>query len=157
MEATSRSQLRPGVRVAVIGLVVLVLAVTGYFALGMPGMDHSGGSVADMEHGGSDDPVALGPQAFADRIDVPEAFVVNVHVPVARDLAGTDARVPYDEVVDDESMPAAKDTPLLLYCETGRMSAIAGRDLIAAGYTDVSHLDGGMEAWRRAGRPLEEG
>ena len=35
------------------------------------------------------------------------------------------------------------------------MSQSAGRDLMAAGYTDVCHLDGGMDAWVRTGMELE--
>ena len=34
------------------------------------------------------------------------------------------------------------------------MSRTAGAALLAAGYTDVAHLDGGMHAWEAAGRPL---
>ncbi|MFP5579105.1 MAG: rhodanese-like domain-containing protein [Acidimicrobiia bacterium] len=33
----------------------------------------------------------------------------------------------------------------------GRMSAIAGRALLDAGYTDVALLQGGTDAWERAG------
>lgn len=34
------------------------------------------------------------------------------------------------------------------------MSAIAGQELTAMGYTDVVELRDGMEAWQAAGRPL---
>ena len=34
------------------------------------------------------------------------------------------------------------------------MSAIAGQELTAIGYTDVVELRGGMEAWQAAARPL---
>jgi rhodanese-related sulfurtransferase len=34
------------------------------------------------------------------------------------------------------------------------MSAIAARELVGRGYTDVWNLDGGMVAWKAAGYPL---
>lgn len=40
-------------------LVVLAIAVAGYFALGMPGMDHSGGG-ADPEMDGMEHPRKIG-------------------------------------------------------------------------------------------------
>jgi rhodanese-related sulfurtransferase len=35
------------------------------------------------------------------------------------------------------------------------MSADAIDDLEALGYTDIAELDGGFDAWRASGRPLE--
>jgi len=159
MEATADvDQQRPrSGRAAVVALCVAILAVVGYFALGMPGMDHSGGAMAGMDHAASGDPMPLEAEAFAERLADSSAFVVNVHVPAGATIAGTDAAIPYDRIVGDARLPAAKDAPILLYCQTGRMSQTAGRELVAAGYTDVSHLDGGMEAWQRAGLALEDG
>ena len=109
----------------------------------MAGMDHPAG-----------EPMALAPDAFAERIADDGVFAVNVHVPPAEEIAGTDATIPYDEIVGDGRLADDIDTPILLYCETGRMSETAGRDLLDAGYTNVSHLDGGMDAWERAGFEL---
>lgn len=183
-ETTADTEQRPGRpgRGAMIALGVVLVAVVGYFALGMPGTDSSGGSMPGMEgmdgstgstegmdgmgSGGSmegmdqaapGDPMPLEPDAFQARLADPSAFVVNVHVPASAMIAGTDAAIPYDQISGDARLPAAKDAPILLYCQTGRMSLAAGRELVAAGYTDVSHLAGGMEAWQQAGLPLEGG
>ena len=43
---------------------------------------------------------------------------------------------------------------LVLYCDTGRRSALAAATLYEIGYEDVAHLDGGLVAWRHAGHPL---
>ncbi|GAA3600407.1 rhodanese-like domain-containing protein [Kribbella ginsengisoli] len=43
---------------------------------------------------------------------------------------------------------------VILYCASGGRSALAGRTLQELGYTDVSHLDGGLKAWIAAGRPI---
>lgn len=133
-------------RAFAIAFVAIVGGIALYFLLDMPGMDHGGmadGAVA-----------TVAPAAFADRLDDPGTFVINVHVPDEGSIEGTDAAIPFDGIEGDDRLPAQKDTPLLLYCKTGRMSASAGRALLDAGYTDVAHLDGGMDAWVRAGYPL---
>jgi len=43
----------------------------------------------------------------------------------------------------------------VLYCAAGSRSALAVVTLADLGYTDVAHLDGGMQAWGDAGRPTE--
>ncbi len=47
------------------------------------------------------------------------------------------------------------DRRLILYCSTGERSAIAAESLRSMGYRDVCLLDGGIEAWKREGRPVE--
>ena len=142
------------------GRVMAVLAVLGllalliYFATGMPGMDHGEGDMAGMDMSA---PASLTPAAFAARLDDPGVFVVNVHVPDEGAIEGTDATIAYDVIAESDRLPADKDTAVLLYCKTGRMSQQAGRDLLAAGYMDVSHLAGGMDAWTAAGRELTGG
>ncbi len=51
-------------------------------------------------------------------------------------------------------LPADRSARIVLYCRSGSMSAIAARELVAAGYTDVWNLDGGMNAWQAQGYPL---
>ena len=132
---------------------VALAAVVAYFAFGMPGMDHGGGSegMASMDHSA----MAVGVDEFASRLASSGAFVVNVHVPDEGSIEGTDAWIPYDEIVDDDRLPADRSTPILLYCKTARMSGDALTALIGAGYSDIVHLDGGMDAWVADGRSLE--
>lgn len=140
-----------------LGGVILVLAVTAavvaYFAFGMPGMDHGAGTSGMAGMDPSDMTVEV--DEFASRMTAPDSFVVNVHVPDEGTIEGTDAVIPYDEIVGDDRLPASKDTPILLYCKTGRMSATAASALMGAGYRDVVHLAGGMDAWVAAGRSLQ--
>ena len=132
---------------------VAVAAVVAYFAFGMPGMDHGGGSSGMASMDPSE--MAVSVDAFASRVASPDAFVVNVHVPDEGTIQGTDASIPYDEIVGDDRLPADKTTPIALYCKTGRMSGEAATALMDAGYADVVHLDGGMDAWVAAGRLLQ--
>lgn len=145
-------------RAAVILLAVLFAAAAAYYVVAMPGMDHSSGSMPGMDDAAaSGEVVALRPRDFAERVDDEDVFVANVHVPAGTRIQGTDVLIPYDAITGSGQLPADKDTPVLLYCETGRMSAEAARSLLAEGYEDVSHLDGGLAAWRLAGLPVEQG
>lgn len=94
------------------------------------------------------------PDRLAGMLEDRDFSLVNVHVPYEGEIAGTDLFIPFDEVGErlDELPPT--DARIVLYCRSGSMSAIAARELVAAGYTDVWNLDGGMNAWRAQGYPL---
>jgi rhodanese-related sulfurtransferase len=84
---------------------------------------------------------------------------VNVHIPFEGDIAGTDLSIPYDEITQPQNLallPAEKDAKIVLYCRSGRMSAIAAKDLAAQGYTNIWDVPGGMVDWTAAGFPLEQ-
>ena len=46
------------------------------------------------------------------------------------------------------------DREIVLYCESGNRSALAAATLEAMGYTNVSTLAGGFDAWHEAGLPV---
>jgi rhodanese-related sulfurtransferase len=54
-----------------------------------------------------------------------------------------------------EKAKAALDPkkPVLVYCRSGRRSAMAAKQLREAGFT-VHDLDGGITAWQKAGKPV---
>jgi rhodanese-related sulfurtransferase len=49
-----------------------------------------------------------------------------------------------------------KESPVLVYCRTGARSAVAASQLVAAGFTDVTNLQGGIQAWQSAGLPVKK-
>ena len=76
----------------VIVLGVIALAALAYYIVAMPGMDHGGEAMADMDHDATAE--ALSPSEFAARVDDGGAFVVNVHPQPARRLAASDVLIP---------------------------------------------------------------
>lgn len=86
-----------------------------------------------------------------------EAFtLVNVHVPYAGQIAGTDMHIAYDEITEHLDRLPAKDDRIVLYCRSGRKSEEAAKTLAELGYIDVWELDGGMVAWVASGHELVE-
>lgn len=157
-ESAAGSRSVDGRLVVWVFVAVLVVAPVIWFILGMPGMDHSGtGGMSDMPGMGRDDSntalVDLDASQFEQHL-TSSATVINVHVPYDGQIEGTDAFVPFDRILQDPAIPRDKDSLILLYCRTGRMSQVAGAVLVAAGYRNVAHLRGGMDAWEASGRTL---
>lgn len=50
---------------------------------------------------------------------------------------------------------ARPEQPIALYCASGARSALAARALQEMGYPDVTSLEGGLDAWKAEGRPIE--
>ncbi|MBJ18269.1 MAG: rhodanese-like domain-containing protein [bacterium] len=64
--------------------------------------------------------------------------------------------VPHDELATRVSeLPGGPDRTLIVYCKSGRRAGLATSVLVDAGYSKILHLEGDMNAWRAAGRPLE--
>lgn len=55
--------------------------------------------------------------------------------------------LPYDEIMTRKGeLPADLGTPIIVYCRSGRRSAIAAETLLGLGYTEVYDL-GGIQDW----------
>lgn len=81
---------------------------------------------------------------------------INVHIPFEGNIAGTDLSIPYDGIEKNLSqLPSNKNAKIVLYCRSGRMSAIAAQTLVKLGYTNIWNLAGGMDGWEQAGYPIE--
>ncbi|MFM7218062.1 MAG: rhodanese-like domain-containing protein [Bacteroidota bacterium] len=48
-----------------------------------------------------------------------------------------------------------KNTPYLVYCKSGRRSAMAASQMKDAGFKNVTDLKGGITAWQEARLPVE--
>ena len=98
-------------------------------------------------------------QELNSMLDNKDFIFINVHIPFAGNIANTDSSIPYDQITEPSylsQLPTDKDAKIVLYCRSGRMSAIAAEALMKLGYTNIWNLEGGMDAWEGAGYSLEK-
>jgi rhodanese-related sulfurtransferase len=135
-------------------VAAIVALMAGCSAAGEKTTTGDKSATADGKEATTEAFARLDPATFAERMKDSAAAVINVHIPYEGELENTDAFIPYDKIIGDSNLPKDKNTEILLYCRTGRMSEEAGAVLNEEGYKKVAHLEGGMKAWEAAGRKL---
>jgi rhodanese-related sulfurtransferase len=92
---------------------------------------------------------------FVHMMDHKDFILINVHIPYEGEIPETDLLIPFNAIDQYENeLPDDKDAKIVVYCMTGRMGDIAAEKLVSMGYTGVIHFQGGMKAWKKAGKPL---
>jgi rhodanese-related sulfurtransferase len=89
-----------------------------------------------------------------DPADIPETGKIRGALNVSY------AALPYkadQEVPEDWREPALRDRsrPIITTCALGPMGALGAKLLHDMGFSDVAYLDGGTQAWKDAGLPVE--
>jgi hydroxyacylglutathione hydrolase len=118
----------------------------GYLTGGMTSWDNAGY------------PIASTPQVGAQKVHShPGAFLLldvrspgeweKGHIPGARH-----AFLPQ---LHEKSADLAKDTEIVVYCDSGYRASIGASLLARAGFSKVSNMPGSWQAWRHAGYPVE--
>jgi rhodanese-related sulfurtransferase len=129
---------------------LLLVALTALLVVGCQGSASSDGVDSTAAY------TDITPQQMVELTRERDYLIVNVHVPFEGEIHGTDLHIPFEEVDRHlASLDPAKDGGLLVYCRTGRMSRIAIDRLAQLGYTNMLHLDGGMNEWEAAGYALD--
>lgn len=132
---------------------VLAMLITACTTTGAPAAGVADTVAVPVEGGGTYTDVTAG--QLNTMLAAKDFVLVNVHVPYQGEIADTDLFIPFDQMAANlGQLPADRSARIVLYCRSGSMSAIAARELVAAGYTDVWNLDGGMNAWQAQGYPL---
>lgn len=99
----------------------------------------------------------LGADAFAAAMEVPGTVVLDVRTPAEFATGHIEGAVNID--VRGSGFEAAlgeldPQVPYAVYCRSGNRSATALAVMEHLGFTAAYHLDGGIGAWTRSGRPL---
>jgi rhodanese-related sulfurtransferase len=85
-----------------------------------------------------------------------DIVLVDVHTPEQQHIKGTDLVIPYNEIAKyQDKLPKDKNTAIYLYCEGGPMGNAAAKSLYELGYRNLTNLEGGANAWKKAGFALE--
>ncbi len=99
---------------------------------------------------------AMSPAALFEALPTRDFRLINVHIPYAGEIPGTDVHIEYtDTAALMADLGPDRDRPAMVYCLTDHMALIAGAALVAEGYRRIIYLEGGMRAWVAAGYPLD--
>lgn len=94
---------------------------------------------------------------LAEMLKKKDFFFVNVHTPYEGEISNTDAFIVFDKIADNiDKLPKDRSSKIVLYCRSGRMSEITARELTQLGFSQVSHLSGGMIDWKKSGYDILE-
>jgi rhodanese-related sulfurtransferase len=98
----------------------------------------------------------LTPQAANERVSSGELTIVDVREPweYARDHIPAATLTPLAQIIARPQEAITADN-VVFVCEVGQRSAVAAELAAAAGKQHVFNLEGGMQAWRNAGLPVE--
>ncbi len=99
----------------------------------------------------------ISPADLAARLQRDAPLVVDVRTSAEfRDghIAGA-INIPHDEIANRWSaLNAPVDDEVIVYCGTGRRAGLAQQALETLGYMRTRTLEGGFEAWKKAGLPV---
>lgn len=82
-------------------------------------------------------------------VRTPDEFAEG-HIKGAINISHDQINNQLDEII------AYKDQTVVVHCRSGRRAVSAEQALIAAGFSDVLHLEGDILAWQAAKLPLEK-
>ena len=83
-------------------------------------------------------------------------LLINVHIPYAGEIPGTDADLPYTDVAAIEAFVGSNlDQKVVVYCLGESMSVPVGKTMVTDGYRSVRYLVGGLSAWQSGGHPVD--
>lgn len=94
----------------------------------------------------------ISPKELEKKLQNKDFILINVHTPYEGEIVKTDTFIEYDSIkANTARLPTDKNAKIILYCKSGNMSSQALKTLKDMGYTNVYHLSGGMDAWKKAG------
>lgn len=133
-------------------LVFTFLILFGFW-LGTKGLVALNSILKSNQYGAKNS--VISPKQLKKELENKDFTLINVHTPYEGEIGRTDTFIEYDSMKANEyRLPKDKNAKIILYCKTGRMSEEALTTLKSMGYTNVRHLEGGMDKWVKEGYGL---
>lgn len=106
----------------------------------------------------SSTPTRIDPSALAQQLAEGSTTVIDVRTPGEHAAAAIPGSrlLPLDQLDQHaDTLAAGLSSPVTLVCRSGQRATQAHQRLTAAGATDLTILDGGLNAWQAAGQPVD--
>lgn len=140
--------------IAALAIVLVgVLAAAGIMA---SGPEEQAGNVRAVERSGASF-TQLSAPAFSDAVAQGGAVLLDVRTPeeyAAGHIDGATNLNFYDPAFAGELAALDRNQPYLIYCQSGNRSGQTVERMRSLGFTNVTELAGGINAWNAAGMPL---
>jgi sulfur dioxygenase len=101
----------------------------------------------------------IDPDSAEQHLGEPRTVVIDVREPAELEAGCLPGAIPIPRGLLEFRISrelADPSVPVLVYCRSGARSALAAETLQRMGYTNVSSITGGFEAWVAGGKPLDE-
>lgn len=99
------------------------------------------------------------PAKFAQKIAAEKGQVIDVRTPKEYKAGHIENAVNihvYDKDFEQRLDKLDKSKPVYVYCKAGGRSAEAVEIMQKKGFKKITELDGGMDAWAEAGKPVKQ-
>jgi rhodanese-related sulfurtransferase len=99
------------------------------------------------------------PAEFAQKMADANGQIIDVRTPKEYNAGYIEGAVNmhiYDKDFEQRVDMLQKDEPVYVYCKVGGRSAEAVEILKAKGFTNIIELEGGMDAWQEANKPVKK-
>ncbi|MFO0688419.1 MAG: rhodanese-like domain-containing protein [Myxococcota bacterium] len=143
-------------RITILAAIVLALACDSSHTDSASG---SGSNAATTSPAAS--PAAVAEIAQQTLLSQPagESLILDVRTPeeYAEGHVPNAINIPHDQLEAHlAELEGRKNGPVVVYCKSGRRAGLAAETLAKAGFTQLLHLTGDMQAWTAAGLPTEK-
>jgi rhodanese-related sulfurtransferase len=107
---------------------------------------------------------SVSPDEIAEEVAAGEAVVIDVreleewrerHIPSAINVPRGWLELKADPDTPFFEPHIRPDRPIYVHCAVGKLGALATATLNEMGYETAANLEGGIEAWKAAGHPVE--
>ena len=96
--------------------------------------------------------VSLTPHEVKERFDANQVVVVDVRTPVEYAFEHIPGAMLFPLAsFNPAKLPLQNGKPIVFHCGTGLRSTAAAKRCIVAGIAEVIHIEGGLNAWKKAG------